>query len=142
MNVDLNKIELQDIFTSLYDKIEDLTLNFEYFNKIVSFFIEDRTKKFSNRMKDKFVQNENQSKDIFQFEIYTSIKEKLEKKYYKDEFFEKNLVKLYKELKKLLDFLKNFENSFINLIINNFSSNDMLHLKVNLLMREFNDRFL
>ena len=129
-----------NLFSSLHDKIKDLTLNLKDFNKMVSFLIEDRTKKLTNRLSLNLIQDEKKLKNSYQIEAYYNIRKKLVENSNNDELFEKKLVKLYKDLKELSNFLTKFENSYINLIINNFSSNDILHLKVNLLMKEFNNQ--
>lgn len=146
MEISYDKSEISRIFLSLNDKINELTSELEDFVKMANEIIENRANKFLNRLKYDFnnKKRNSQSKLIqtYQIEVYKNIKHKLENKGEIDNKFEKYLLITYKKIKKLSQVLNIFENNFISLIINNFSNKDIFNLRINLLMKEFNDKII
>ena len=129
-----------DTFSSLYNKIKELTLNLKEFNRSITQIIEDRTIKLTRKINSEMDETYSNLNNSYQLKVYNNIRNKLVENKDSSNFFEKKLLDLYKEIKKLSNYLNIFENSFINLIINNFSSKDLFHLKVNLLMKKFNNQ--
>lgn len=125
--------EIQDSFNEISNKIQDLVLILRDFSILTSDILASRTSKALERINS---QNENHNSKL-EMEAYKEIKQKIEHNDRNDDFLEKKVLQLNKEIKFLSKILNNFENRFIDLIINQVSSNDIFNVKVNLLMEEF-----
>jgi len=127
------KKEIQNSFNAISYKIQDLVIILKDFSILTSEILASRTIKAIERIN---LHNEKRNSKL-EMEAYKEIRQKIESNDENDDFLEKKVLQLNKEIKFLSNILNDFENRFIDLIINQVSSNDIFHVKVNVLMQEF-----
>ena len=125
--------EIQNSFDIISHKIQDLVFILKDFSILTTEILASRTSKALERIN---LQNEKRNSKL-EMEAYKEIRQKIENNDENDDFLEKKVLQLNKEIKFLSNILNDFENGFIDLIINQVSSNDIFHVKVNVLMQEF-----